>query len=51
MEDMSSKSTEEGHCSKFVIEGLVYLKYTGGDLIAERSKDEYLQPAGLVRHE
>jgi hypothetical protein len=48
---MSLESTEEGHCSKFVIEGLVYLKYTGGDLIAERSKDEYWQPAGLVRQE
>jgi hypothetical protein len=50
MENMSSENTEEGHCSRIVIEGLVCLSkaHTGGDPIAERSKDEW-QPAGLGR--
>jgi hypothetical protein len=51
MENISSESTEEGHCSKVVIEGLIYLKLTPVVIQSrKRSRDEW-QPAGLGRQE
>ena len=50
IENMSLESTEEGHCSKIVIEGLAYLKLTPVVIQSRNAaKMNEWQPAGLGR--